>query len=282
MKERLLSLIKTDFPAIEINQTELASNGWDHDVVIVNDEIVFRFPRDGETFLDIEVAVLDRLCGKTTLAIPKIEFRGQSALYVGYRKVRGSELTPEVYARLTPNQQAAVARDLATFLHEVHRELSVPTARQLGVRVDNPHEPLTESLPLLTRLDDREIIGFLEATFAELEEMLATPGPESFLYNDLHGDNMGFDVAAGRLNGIFDFGDIAIGDLHREFGPLYRLDKRLLEATVRDFSAMTGISLSLRRIVMIQRLDRISDLAMVIVEPDHPEPPRVFAELREW
>jgi hypothetical protein len=81
---------------------------------------------------------------------------------------------------------------------------------------------------------------------------------------------------------VYDFGDVAIGDLHREFGPLYRLDKKLLEATVARYEARAGVSLSLRRIVMIQRVDRLADLAMSIDDTSNPEVQTVFDEINEW
>jgi hypothetical protein len=43
---RLSAFVKTAFPEIEIRSTRLATNGWDNDVLIVNDEYVFRFPSD--------------------------------------------------------------------------------------------------------------------------------------------------------------------------------------------------------------------------------------------
>ena len=283
LSERLLAYINADFPELDVHSTRLATNGWDHDVLIANDEIVFRFPNEPGTLLDVEVAVLDRLRGKTTLPIPRIEYRGRSAHYVGYALLRGSELTRDVYASLSPAQRARIAHDLATFLHEVHSAIDVDTARTLGVRIDDPTSYLEESRDLLDRIDDPAIASFLLETFAEFEQLvLATPAPESFLYNDLHGDNTAFDVAAGRVNGIFDFGDIAIGDLHREFAPLHGLDRELFEATLQKYESLASVSLSRRRIVLIHRMDRISDLAFLFDQTDNPEVGRVFAELRDW
>lgn len=282
MRDRFLAVIRADFPSIEIREARLATNGWDNDVVIVNEEWVFRFSEDPFAPIDVEVAVLDRLRGKTTLAIPEVELRGKSARYIGYRMIRGSELTPEAYRALARAERDTVARDLARFLVEIHRAISVDDAVQLGVPLEDPESYLTESRTVVDRIGDPAILDFILHTFAEYEQMLGAPGPRSFLYNDLHGDNMGFDVAAGRLNGVFDFGDIAVGDLHREFGPLYRIDRELLETTVREYEAMAGVSLSLRRIVLIQRMDRISDLTILDGDTGRAEIEKVFAEVRQW
>jgi hypothetical protein len=93
---------------------------------------------------------------------------------------------------------------------------------------------------------------------------------------------MAFDASAGRLNGIFDFGDVAIGDLHREFGPLYRLNRDVLERTARNYEQLTGITLSLRRIVVIERVNSLSDLAETIDQPGNVVPGKVMAEINQW
>lgn len=282
MRHHLVNLIKADFPAIDIRTSRLATNGWDNDVVIVNDEYVFRFATEPHTPLDVEMAVLNRLRGKTTLAIPRVEFIGRSATYMGYRMIRGSQLTTPVYRALSESQRTMLARDLARFLVEVHGAISIEDAVSLGVRREKPRSYLDEAMRVVDRIDDHNARSFVVTTLRECEEIVAALGIESFLYNDLHGDNVGFDVERGCLNGVYDFGDIAIGDIHREFGPLYRLGKELLEATVAQYELMTGVSLSLRRIVMIQRLDRLADLAMLIDDSGNPEIQKVFEEINDW
>jgi aminoglycoside 2''-phosphotransferase len=282
VRERFLSLIRADFPSLEIGDARLLTNGWDHDVVIVNEAYVFRFPTEPSAQFDVEIAILKKLCGATTLAIPVVEFVGHSTQYIGYRMVRGTELTAAVYTRLSGAQRAQLACDFAQFLAEVHRAISVREAVSLGVPREDPRSYLDESRAVVNRITDAGVRAFVEDTLDEYEEMWRDSGIESFLYNDLHGDNVGFDVERGRLNGVYDFGDVAIGDLHREFGPLYRLDKGLLEATVAEYESMMGVSLSLRRIVMIQRLDRLADLATLIDDVGNPEIQRVFDELNDW
>jgi aminoglycoside 2''-phosphotransferase len=282
VRERFLALIRADFPSLEIRDARLVTNGWDNDVVIVNEEYVFRFPAEPSARFDVEIAVLNKLRGGTTLAIPVVEFIGRSAQYIGYRTVRGTELTAAVYAGLSEGRRTRLARDFAQFLAEVHRAISVREAVSLGVPREDPRAYLDESRRVVGRIADAGLRTFVEDTLDEYEQMWRDPGIESFLYNDLHGDNVGFDVDQGCLNGVYDFGDVAIGDLHREFGPLYRLDKGLLEATVAEYESMMGVSLSLRRIVMIQRLDRLADLATLIDDVGNPEIQRVFDELNDW
>ena len=280
--DRLLDCVRTDFPALAIRSAWVGESGWDNDVIIINDEYVFRFPKDDGVRLDVEIAVLNHLRGRITMPIPRIEFVGRSTPFVGYRKIHGTPLTTDACARLTRGVLNAIASDLARFLFEVHRAIPIELAETMGVVNDDPQGYLREARTLRGRLEDAATADFVESIISEAEETLAIQGPRSFLYNDLHGDNMAFDAHASRLNGIFDFGDIAIGDVHREFSPLHLLDPALLEATVASYRRSTGVQLSLRRMVLLQRLDRLSDLAETIDQPGNIEPEKVLRELRHW
>jgi aminoglycoside phosphotransferase (APT) family kinase protein len=190
--------------------------------------------------------------------------------YIGYRKIAGSDLTAEIY------------HDVARFLFEVHQALPVDEAARIGVPMAEPHTHLEVVERLHPRIDDAAVAGFAAATIDEYSQLIATEGPPSFLHNDLHGDNMAFDARASRLNGVFDFGDAAIGDVHRDFSPLYKVHRGLLEDVVREYGTLSGTNLSLRRIVVYQRIDRLTDIAQLIDRPDEPELAKAVGDLRRW
>jgi aminoglycoside phosphotransferase (APT) family kinase protein len=280
--DRLLQFIRTDFPDLPIGSARLIEHGWDHNAIDIDDRFIFRFPKDDDTRLPIEIRVLEHLRGKVTLPIPRVEFVGRLAVYAGYVKIPGVVLTPELCAALPQTARTILATELARFLLEVHQATPVDTAKALGVPDEVPRAYLDQASELLHRAFDANVMRLIEATLAEFETLIGQSAPQSCLYNDLHGDNMAFDASAGRLNGIFDFGDVAIGDLHREFGPLYRLNRDVLERTVRNYEQLTGITLSLRRIVVIERVNSLSDLAETIDQPGNDVPGKVTAEIDQW
>jgi aminoglycoside 2''-phosphotransferase len=280
--DELLAYIRTDFPDLPIGSVRVVAHGWDHDVLDIDDTYIFRFPKDDDSRLPTEIRIVERLQGRTSLPIPHFEFVGRSATYVGYRKIQGGPLTPERCAQLSEADRDAVALQLATFLVEVHDAVPYMLAKDLGVVADSLHAYLREANAIRQRFSDPVIRDFINVTLDDFASMIVEPGPQTFLYNDLHGDNMAFDEHANRVVGVFDFGDAAIGDLHREFAPLYRMDRALLEHTVSHYQHMTGARLSLRRIIMIERVNRLSDLAETIDQPGNPEPGKVFAEIVEW
>jgi hypothetical protein len=71
---------------------------------------------------------------------------------------------------------------------------------------------------------------------------------------------MAFDHAAGRLNGIFDFGDSGFGPLHREFVQTSWVSPDLTERIVAEYQALTGRPLDRERIRLTTGVLRLSEL----------------------
>jgi aminoglycoside 2''-phosphotransferase len=282
LRDRLVNCIRADFPRLDIQSAILVTSGWDHDVVIINDDYVFRFPDGDDIAFDREIAVLEALRNKTTLAIPQVDYIGQSARYIGYRMVKGKPLTSARYTALSSAARARVARDLAEFLSEIHAAISVSEARSLGLEFDEHESYIEEASHLRTRIGDPEILTFIDDTLHESAMLLSSSAPETFLYNDLHGNNMAFNDDDERLVGVFDFGDAAYGDIHREFAPLLSIHRGLFEATVREYANRFGVALSRRRMVMWYRIERLADLAETIDQPGNEEPQRILREIEQW
>ena len=59
----------------------MIDNGWDNVVVEMNDELIFRFPRDAEIMFKTELEILELLQEKITLPIPHVQFLGKSYTY---------------------------------------------------------------------------------------------------------------------------------------------------------------------------------------------------------
>jgi aminoglycoside phosphotransferase (APT) family kinase protein len=213
------------------------------------------------------------------LAIPRIEYVGTSARYVGYRMLRGQPLTSDRYARRSDVEKAKVADDLARFLFEIHSAISVARARSFGLKLDDHESYVREAAGLRARVDDPALVLFIDDTIQEASSRLRLPAPQAFLYNDLHGDNMAFDEIDGRLNGIFDFGDVAYGDINRDFATLYYIDRTLMEATAAAYERTSGLMLSRRRMILWYRLERFADLAELVNLPGSQETERIVREI---
>ncbi len=284
-------IISTDFSDFKISTVKIIDNGWDNIVAEVNNRYIFRFLRDpgssayraiGKDF-NREIKLLQYLQNKVTLPIPKIEFVGKTCAYSGYKKIPGQALTKKVYDSLSSRQKAQLVFDLANFLMEIHNKPSVARARRMGF-VDEDLKSYSGLIKkiLLKRLTDPQILDFITSTCQEYDQMIKEKFKPVFLYNDLHTENMAFDPKSKKLNGIFDFSDAMIGDINRDFNPLYKFDPFFMKAVAEKYMALTGRKLNLRRMVIYGRINELCDLAELIDQPESKVYKQIMTRINKW
>lgn len=290
-KKTIAGIITSDFPQFEIKSIKLIENGWDNIVAEINSQYIFRFLKNlgeskyrniGKDF-NREIKLLNYLQGKTSLAIPNIEFIGKTITYTGYKKIPGGDLTNKVYSSLTKRQKDKLIFDLANFLREIHDSLSIKQAGKMGFISEDlrSYSKMVKRI-LPKKITNPKIQRFIKETCTEYDSMIKVNTKSVFLYNDLHTENMAFDYKGKRLNGIFDFSDVMIGDINMDFYPLYKFDPYLMKAVVEKYQFLTGLRLNLRRMVIYGRINEICDLAEFINQPESRIYKKVMRYIQKW
>src|SRR5262245_39293155 len=96
-----LDRIRECFPALALSSVRANLDGLVNDVVIVNEELVFRFPKNdhwARELLTNEIRVLDLIRPRVNLPVP--QFEHQSADFVVYRLIPGDALQRHDILRL--------------------------------------------------------------------------------------------------------------------------------------------------------------------------------------
>jgi aminoglycoside phosphotransferase (APT) family kinase protein len=172
--------------------------GYDYEVVIVDDEWVFRFPRRGgvEEALELEILLLQAIAPSLPVDVPSFEYVSENPFFVGYRIIRGEPLVDADPAGVRAFLEALHAFDAS--------RLPVAPEDWLEAYRDQCAEFERLVFPLLDRdrrASARRLFGDVE-TLVEFEPALlhADLVPEHLLVRD------------GRLAGVIDWGDTRIGD----------------------------------------------------------------------
>ncbi len=211
-----LQAIKDAYPRLKIKTAFPAEGGQNNDMVVVNDTIMFRFPRYRLTLqhLPAEVAVLDALADKLPIPIPKITYRNLDAslgeAFIGYERLIGYQLERDTFARLSNAQRNTIAQQLAEFLQALH-----------AVEIDG-------GVPIVDRKADWEVVfkrvknilypymradarAWADMHFGEFLENDANFDRDPALkHGDFGADNILFD--GEKITGIVDFGGAFLGD----------------------------------------------------------------------
>ena len=125
-------------PKVAITSLSLNREGLLNDVVIVNGELVFRFPKHeyGFKHLRDESKILRLLRDYISLEIPSPLYERDDVL--AYRLIPGETLRRDLLLRLPEDDQQAIADQLAQFLKELH---NIPVNEISGFEI-----PLADAL----------------------------------------------------------------------------------------------------------------------------------------
>ncbi len=218
-----LLAIHESYPDFDITTTRLhPDEGQFNDILIINDEYVFRFPKhaQGVELLLHETQILKNIRSYLTLPTPDPIYisrdRQASKAFSGYLMLPGEPLWRETMEGI-PDEETLqrLADQLAGFLKVLH---NIPIAA--AGEEERMHETREEWNDLYQdirqHLFDRMRPEAREGVQDIFEEYLSHPHSYDFQATFRHGDfgpsNILFDRQTRRISGILDFAFAGVGD----------------------------------------------------------------------
>ena len=181
-----LRVVREQFPDLP-GEVTLLGSGWSTDVYGIGERYTVRFPRnsDAAQYLDHDSAVLELVAARLGgfIAIPRVVHRGRASAHFPH-----DFLVCELVPGISADDPKAPIRDeltsdLGRALTHIH-SVPVATARRAGLR-----EP-------------------------DWDDYRGTP---FFLHLDFRGNNILVNPETGRLSGVIDWGNAAVGDPALDF-----------------------------------------------------------------
>ncbi len=261
-------LILQSYPDFFIKSMRPLKGGWDNEVIEVNKKYIFRFPKNRDFKLEKEIRALKELKGKLSMSVPDYEYIGQDNTFVGYKKIPGHPITQDYLKGMDIKSRNRLAADIARFFYEFHAALPLVIARRLLVNKEIIHwRPLVIKNKVLGRLVDENISNLLTTALKRHSEMYKHSRNLIIAYNDLHGNNLAFDRQAGRLRGVFDFSDIAIEDISREFCSLFSADEHYCLKVINNYEKLSGRKIDVRDVFIHAVITSAAILGVFIDQP---------------
>lgn len=221
--------IREMYPELNINHSEVIDFGQNNDVLIVNDNLVFRFPKyvEGIKKLIKETEVLEQIKGMLSLSIPYPQYRSMETnevgkVFTGYQRIGGTPLWPDMMKNI--HNEERIASQLVQFLTELHSQ----PVDSLGIEKKSAVDALNSIVNLYGKFKDKLFPYMNETSKSEIDHIF-----ERFLSNKellsfntvlIHGDfgasNILWDSKREEITGIIDFGETEIGDPAYDFAGL--------------------------------------------------------------
>lgn len=113
-----LARIRANFPRLDLVSARLNSDGLMNDVVVINNELVFRFAKNdhAHALLAYEAQLLPIIGRSVSVPVPRIDHYTDTYLHF----VAGTPLYRHTPLHASPATQDWLAHELATFLQELH------------------------------------------------------------------------------------------------------------------------------------------------------------------
>lgn len=221
--ERYRHLIEAAFPELKAREIVFLGAGWDNATVLVDGELVFRFPQrdDVARALEIERCLLPRLAARLPLPIPRFELVGGPLpgypwRFAGYRALPGRPIAELPAGDIRPER---VGHALGAFVRALH-DAPVELAVRCGAASYTPEgwverhwQLVQEILPIVEQTlgmePARRLLAFWSEYRSDPRSRQFTP---AIVHADLNPDHVLIDPATGEVTGIIDFGDVCIGD----------------------------------------------------------------------
>jgi aminoglycoside phosphotransferase (APT) family kinase protein len=216
-----LQLIQEQFPELSARTIRLLGAGWDNTAFIVDEELIFRFPRReiALPLLESEWCALPKLSPLLSVPIPIPQWRGDPTSnfpwpFIGYKRLPGMTAC---YTNLSEDERANLAIPIAQFLATLH---TIPSSALTSCHIPADNSTringtlLTQKLH--TNIEELSLLGLLKSK-KELELVInnlqhfRAPIGACIVHGDFYVRHLLVDEKH-RLAGVIDWGDIHLGD----------------------------------------------------------------------
>ena len=227
--DRLLQRVHALMPDLAVEQVERNEEGLINDVLIINQQFVFRFAKteNSARILESELKILDWIRPQIGLSVPTPVYRSSDCIV--YPLLQGQPLTLKRVSALDEKTQTAIAEQVGTFLYRLHTtdlskvDWELPVTRA-PVKRENWLELQARTRAKIVPLLQAYQLEWLKDLFAGvLENPSAANYEPALIHGDLASYHFLFDEQAGKLSGVIDFGMAGVGDAASDIGSLINI-----------------------------------------------------------
>ena len=267
---------------------ELIDHGYDNIVVLADDVVALRFPRnDAALNRDaFEEYILEKMRQVSPVDLPFVMSRGQAPAYFVTHFVAGEHVQPETARLYAAARRRRLGEQVARFAFALHTSVAVEEFAQAREQFHLDEQPDNSwEVSIQRHLAQGTFPSSAQDAIAKeyYQQWQALPRePRVVVHDDLLTNNLLF--VGDRLNGVLDFGDTTIGTAEQELRHLYHIDDTALEASVRMYEQLAHRPLDIaacRVWAIVQELVAYGRQSAA-GRADHPSFLRARQNLNRW
>lgn len=238
-KKDALQLIDIHFPSLRYTKSTLITDGWDNDVLLLDDTWIFRIPRDAaeRPLLLAEATLLDILHHEEGIEhIPVYEYLEPHGVLGGYKKLHGIHPHAETVATWDDAEKKLFGTQLGLFLKQVHGvdvTIVSPYVQPVDLH-ENIQELESDMHSLQAQVPSKELFDQAARILAEAMAVLQADSTKVLVHRDMNPGNLLWDTNNKILN-VIDFSDRAIAHPGIDMAYLFDYDEIVRDSFVAAY-----------------------------------------------
>jgi aminoglycoside 2''-phosphotransferase len=234
MKDKLIESIKKVYPELYIKGYQVNEIGQNNDVLMVNDSLVFRFPKYKSGIIQIkrEAEILKYISKTVSVSIPNPIYDSfhksePGKVFTGYKIIEGEPLWRKSLLEIKDDEKIRnLATQLVAFLAEIHSISGEKARQELNLEIRHPREEMYELygkiqqklFPFMTNVA-REKVSESFKVFLKGEPLSNVK--LTLIHGDFGASNILWIPESREISGIIDFGGSGLGDPAYDFAGIF-------------------------------------------------------------
>ncbi|MFC1810557.1 aminoglycoside phosphotransferase family protein [Patescibacteria group bacterium] len=238
---KYLKKIQKEFPNHKWKSFKFLTHGWDHDVIILDNKWVFRFPKNNyaKKLFKNELRLMRFLNKKLTINIPNYTYIAKDKSFAGYKYMKGKEFKPWIYKnKVKTKNKRKIMNQFIKFYNEVHA-INPDIFKKFEVKDFDPKKDLLKLYRNVKKLVypkfNKKEIQITDEFFAKIKALDLKNVQNVFVHGDIHYSNMIIKEDYSELSGIIDFTDRIISDPALEFAYLWDYGPKFVKEVYKKY-----------------------------------------------
>lgn len=222
---KFIESIQRVYPDLVIRDFYINEIGQNNDVIVVNDSLVFRFPKykQGIVQLRRETEILKYIEDQVPLPIPVPVYESFDEseavkVFTGYHLIEGKPFWRNSLLGIKSDEQVrGLASQLTSFLLAIHSISGETANRELHLDARHPSEEMSglyekiqhKLFPFMRKESQEEVT---ESFGKFLQEDSISSIDITLIHGDFGASNILWNQETSEISGIIDFGGSGIGD----------------------------------------------------------------------
>ncbi len=223
--KKYLEKIRESFPNLKWKDYKIINHWWDHLIIIIDNKIVFRFPKekDYKNELKKEILLLDSLQDKFSVWIPYYKYISQEKDFAWYDILHWEELGKDIFLKMDTKKQDFIVNKLSNFLSVLH-SIGAENIIKFDIKAENQKDTIDELIKKLEKnvfpiLKEKDIL-IIKQYLMELDWVKRDSYMKTLTHNDLTPEHILWDEKKHKIN-IIDFSDRIFWDPAIDFAWLF-------------------------------------------------------------